>query len=128
MNKKFIGLLIVFSIILIGCNNVIRVNEKNEIINIKETDLKQSENYKGINNCEEGYNLAEKEIQGGKLKYIFGSVGGRQELPNKLEKQYGIEIIKLEGIIALPNRCYNDIMYKEIQRRFGKDAFNKVLE
>ena len=46
----------------------------------------------------------------------------------KLEELYSIEVIRLQGIIALPNRCYNDIMYKEIQRKFGQDAFNKAME
>ncbi len=129
-SKKIIRLLFVISIMSISCNNVTRVNQKhnNEKIVIEETDLKESDNYKGIKSCQEGYDLAKKEIKIGKIKYIFGSIGSRQELPNRLEELYSIEIIRLQGIITRSNRCYNDVMYKEIQRKYGNDAFNKAMK
>ncbi len=75
--------------------------------------------------CEEGENRATEDIKQGKLRYIFGGFGSRQPLAENL-KEYGIEVIKIEGIIGLPNRCYNDIMYLELQKRFGQDVFNKA--
>ena len=65
------------------------------------------------------------EIEKGKLKYIFGSFGSKQELPKNIEENYDIEIIKINGLLSTPNRCYNNIMYKEIQKRYGQDAFSK---
>jgi hypothetical protein len=95
---------------------------------IKESDLTESEIYNGIKTCEEGQELAKKEINEGKIKYIFSGFGSKQEFPNNLEKLYGIEIIKVEGVLGIPNKCYNDLMYKAIQEKFGKDAFNKAME
>jgi len=114
----------------VGCNNVVRVNNKEADNNriIKESDVTESENYNGIKTCEEGEILAKKDINEGKIKYIFSAFGSRQELPKNLEKLYGIEIIKADGVLGLPNKCYNDLMYKEIQKKFGKDAFNKAIE
>jgi hypothetical protein len=129
MQKLIIGILFL-STTLIGCNNVVRVNDKEKENSkiIKESDLAESENYNGIKTCEEGQKLAEKQINAGNIKYIFSEFGSRQELPKNLEKLYGIEIIKVSGVLGTPNKCYNDVMYKEIQERFGKDAFNKAME
>ena len=41
---------------------------------------------------------------------------------------YGIEIITVQGILGKVNHCYNTKMYKEIQRKFGEDAFNRAME
>ena len=46
----------------------------------------------------------------------------------KKTKLYGIEIIKVKGVLGIPNDCYNDVMYKQIQQKFGNDAFNKAME
>ncbi len=129
MKKSIFGVFLL-SIIFISCNNVVRVNDtKNENMRtIKKSDLGESENYNDINTCEEGQELAKKEINEGKIKYIFSSFGSRQQLPKNLEKRYGVEIVKVKGVLGIPNNCYNDLMYKEIQKKFGKDAFNKVME
>jgi len=127
MKKRIIGMLFL-SITFVGCNNVVRVNNKENTKIIKESDLTESENYNGIKTCEEGQELAKKEINEGKIKYIFSGFGSRQELPKNLEKLYGIEIIKVDGVLGIPNKCYNDLMYKEIQEKFGQDAFNKAME
>jgi len=119
--------LLIILLIILGCNNVVRVNEK-EQIKLTKSDLAEPENYKEIETCKEGKELAKKDIEKGQLKYIFGSFGSKQELPKKLNKLYNIEIIKTNGLLGIPNDCYNDIMYQEIQKRFGKDAFNKALE
>jgi hypothetical protein len=128
--KKTVFCLSFLLLIFSSCNNVVRVNKtvNNENETIKESDLTESENYKGIKTCEEGQELAQKELKEGKLKYIFSSYGSRQNLPKKLESLYSIEIINTQGVLGIANSCYNDIMYKEIQRRFGKDAFNKAIE
>lgn len=129
MNKKNIQIFLL-SITFISCNNVIRVNNK-ETENtriIKESDLTEPENYKGIKTCEEGKELAKKEIKNGKIKYIFAGYGSRQELPKNLEMLYDIEIINVGGVLGLPNDCYNDVMYKEIQSKYGNDAFNRAME
>ena len=124
-----IGILILL-MTFICCNNVTRVNDKEQENTkiIKESDLIESGNYNGIKTCEEAEKLAKKEINEGKLKYIFSGFGSRQELPKNLEKLYRIEIIKVDGVLGIPNKCYNDIMYKKIQEKFGDDAFNKAME
>ena len=127
MKKRIIGILFL-SITFVSCNNVVRVNNKENAKIIKESDLTESENYNGIKTCEEGQKLAKKEINEGKVKYIFSGFGSRQELPKNLEKLYGIEIIKVDGALGIPNKCYNDLMYKVIQEKFGQDAFNKAME
>ena len=129
MKNKIIGL-IFLTTILVSCNNVIRVDEKNKETNrsVRESDLTESVNYNGIKTCEEGENLALKELEEGKIKYIFSSYGSRQELPKKLNQLYGIEIINVEGVLGIPNKCYNDKMYEVIQSKFGKNAFNKAME
>lgn len=129
MKIKIIGILFL-AITSVGCNNVVRVNEKenqNTKI-IKESDLTKSENYNGIKTCEDGHELAKKEINEGTIKYIFSGFGSRQELPKNLEKLYGIEIIEVGGVLGIPNKCYNDLMYIKIREKFGKDAFNKAME
>ena len=130
MKKRIIGIILFLSISFVGCNNVVRVNntEKENTKIIKESDLTESENYNGIITCEEGEELAKKEINDGKIKYIFSGFGSRQKLPKNLEKLYGIEFIKVDGVLGIPNKCYNDLMYKKIQEKFGKDAFNKAME
>lgn len=129
MKIEIIGILFL-AITFVGCNNVVRVNDKeNENTKIiKESDINESKNYSGIKTCEEGQELAKKEINEGKIKYIFSGFGSRQELPKNLEKLYGIEIIKVDGVLGIPNKCYNDLMYIKIQEKFGKDAFNKAME
>ncbi|WP_025744135.1 hypothetical protein [Aquimarina pacifica] len=119
--------LIVFFIVSIGCNNVVRV-ESHKNTDIRDSDLTEPTNYNRIKNCEEGQELAKKELREGKIKYIFGGFGNRQNLPKKLKELYEIEIITVEGVLGIPNKCYNDIMYAEIQKKFGKDAFNKAME
>jgi len=130
MNKRIIGILLFLSITFVGCNNVVRVNnkEKENTKIIQESDLTESENYNVITTCEEGEKLAKKEISEGKIKYMFSGLGITQKLPKNLEKLYGIEIIKVGGVLGIPNKCYNDLMYREIQEKFGKDAFNKAME
>lgn len=129
MYKRFFPIFLL-SIVYISCNNVVRVNKNEQESSkiIRESDLTKPENYKETKTCEEGKDLAKKEINAGKIKYIFSEFGNRQELPKNLEKLYGIEIIKVSGVLGIPNKCYNDVMYKEIQERFGKDAFNKAME
>lgn len=112
----------------LSCENVIRVEDSKEKVTLKESDLNKGTLYQGIQTCEEGEILAKKDLEVGKIKYIFGGFGSRQHLAENLEKMYGIEVIRLEGIIEKPNRCYNDVMYIEIQRKFGLDAFNKASE
>jgi len=102
--------------------------ESHKNTDIRDSDLTNSTNYNGIKSCEEGQELAKKELQEGKIKYIFGGFGSRQNLPKKLKELYEIEIITVEGVLGIPNKCYNDLMYAEIQKRFGKDAFNKAME
>jgi hypothetical protein len=130
MNKRIIGILLFLSITFVGCNNVDRVNnkEKESTKIIQESDLTESENYNGITTCEEGEELAKKEISEGKIKYMFSGFGSTEKLPKNLEKLYGIEIIKVGAVLGIPNKCYNDLMYREIQEKFGKDAFNKAME
>jgi hypothetical protein len=147
MKKRIIEILFL-SVFFVGCNNVVQVNnEENDNTKIiKESDLTESENdngiktyeegqelakkeiIEGIKTCEEGQELAKKEINEGRIKYIFSGLGSSQELPNNLEKLYGIEIIKVEGVLGTPNKCYNDLMYRAIQEKFGKDAFSKAME
>jgi hypothetical protein len=129
MHNKIIGFIFI-SIICFSCNNVVRVNDQNndEKQIIRQSDLEESENYYGIETCEDGEELAMKDIENGNIKYIFSSFGSRQDLPKNLESLYGIEIINVSGVLGKPNKCYNDIMYREIQRKFGKDAFNKAME
>ena len=128
--KKITFIFCVFMIINIGCNNVVRVNDnkKESTTTILESDLTEVQNYNGITSCEDGKALAKKDLEEGKLKYIFSSYGSRQDLPKNLKKRYGIEIINVEGILGIPNNCYNDIMYKAIQNKFGNDAFNKAMK
>jgi hypothetical protein len=130
MNKIIIGLLLFLSITFAGCNNVVKVNneEKENTKIIQESDLTESENYNEITTCEEGEELAKKEISEGKIKYMFSGLGSSHKLPKNLEKLYGIEIIKVGGVLGIPNKCYNDLMYTEIQEKFGKDAFNRAME
>ena len=128
--KKIIFILSVVAVTIIGCNNVVRVNdnEKESTTTILESDLAEAQNHNDISSCEEGEALAKKDLEDGKIKYIFGSFGSRQDLPKNLERLYDIEIINVEGVLGIPNKCYNDIMYKAIQSKFGKDAFNKAME
>jgi hypothetical protein len=130
MNKRIIGILLFLSITFVGCNNVVKVNnkEKENTKITQESDLTESENYNGITTCEEAEELAKKEISEGKIKYMFNGFGSTQKLPKNLEKLYGIEIIKVGGVLGIPNKCYNDLMYREIQEKFGKDAFSKAME
>ena len=111
--KKGMFCIIVLLLTLISCDNVIRLedeeNEDTKIINA--TDLTESENYKGIETCEEGKELAKKELSEGKLRYIFGGFGSKQEFATNLEILYGIEIIRVGGVLGMPNNCYNLIMY-----------------
>ena len=112
---KKLGLLIVVLLLSIGCNNVERVNNSKKA-QIEESDLTESNNYGGISSCDEGKELAEKELKEGKLKYIFGGFGSRQNLPKKLKELYDVEIVEVSGVLGIPNKCYNDVMYAEIQK------------
>lgn len=130
--KKLIQVLkgdfrMVILLILVGCNNVVRVDEQEEYI-FTDADLNSPENYKGIETCEEGKELARNELDDGELKYIFGSYGSKTKLAKKLQELYRVEIIETDGLLGIPNHCYNDVMYKEIQKRYGQDAFTKALE
>lgn len=129
MNKTILCLLLL-STLLMSCNNVIRANNTDSDRKgvIEDYDLSESENYNGLATCEDAQILALKDIEEGQLKYIFGSYGSQQELPENLEKLYGIEIINIKGARGKVNGWYNDIMYKEIQRKFVNDAFNKAME
>lgn len=129
MNKLIIYLFLLSSI-LMSCNNVVRANSTStdEKSIVEDYNLTESENYNDLTTCEDAKQLAVKDIEDGQLKYIFGSYGSQQELPKNLERLYGIEIIKVKGSRGKVNGCYNDIMYKEIQRKFGTDAFNKAME
>jgi hypothetical protein len=128
VNKNFLGLAL-FSMFLLGCNNGVGVkNTGDDDKIIKDSDLSEPENYNGIKTCEDGQELALKDLEEGKIKYIFSGFGSRQELPENLKKNYGIEIIKVNGVLGIPNNCYNAIMYQEIQKKFGNDAFNKAME
>ena len=124
-NKKqvFISLSIALGITIIA--GVLNLSSNTNQISLEMTDLNPGGNYNNIETCEEGKDLATKEIEKGKLKYIFGSFGSKQELPKNIEENYDIEIIKINGLLSTPNRCYNNIMYKEIQKRYGQDAFSK---
>lgn len=95
---------------------------------INASDLKPATNFEGIQTCEEGREKARNDIENGKVRQIFGSLGSRQPLAKNLKIKYNIEIIEVEGVVGIPNECYNQIMYEEIQRRYGKDAFNKAYE
>lgn len=88
------------------------------------SDLGEATNFEGIETCDEGAEMALADLEEGKLRYIFGGLGSRQALAESLKK-LGVEVIKTQGVVGLPNNCYNDIMYKEIQRRFGQDVFNR---
>ena len=57
-----------------------------------------------------------------------GSISEALKGLQKEEGTNGIEIIKVDGVLGIPNKCYNDLMYKKIQEKFGKDAFNKAME
>jgi len=91
---------------------------------LRDSDLGAATNFEGIQTCEEGELKAMADLESGKLRYIFGGFGSRQPLAENLQK-LGIEVIKTQGVVGLPNNCYNDIMYKEIQKRFGQDVFNR---
>lgn len=125
---RFLLVVLVLGGILMSCDNVIRVKDTQEKVGLKESDLRKGTLYRGIETCEEGEALAKKDLAAGKINYIFGGFGSGQTLAKNLEKMYGIEVIRLEGIIEKPNRCYNDIMYLEIQKKFGQDAFNRASE
>jgi hypothetical protein len=94
---------------------------------IRESDLIAATNFEKISTCEEGRSKAETDIKNGKLKYLFGSFGGRQPLAKNLKENYDIEVIILDGVLGIPNECYNQVMYKEIQRKYGQDIFNKEM-
>lgn len=113
---------------LLSCNNVVRVDDTQKTTTLKESDLEKGTTYQGVETCEEGTTLAQKDLAAGRLKYIFAGFGSRQPLAKNLHEMYGIEIIAMEGILEKPNRCYNDVMYVEIQKQFGQDAFNKAME
>ncbi len=124
--RKIVLLISIFWIVT-GCNNIVRV-ESHKNTNLRDSDLTEPTNYDGIESCEEGRELAKKELREGKIKYIFGGFGSRQKFPKRLSELYDIKIITVEGLLGTPNHCYNKVMYKEIQKRFGKDAFNKAME
>lgn len=92
---------------------------------ITTSDLGPPTNFQNLKTCEEARAKAEEDIKSGKLRYIFGSFGSRQPLAEKLKDKYEIEIIELEGVLGIPNECYNQVMYKEIQRKYGADVFTK---
>ncbi len=114
---------LLLSILMISssCNNV-------DDRSIRESDVSKEANYSGIETCDEGRELAKKELSEGNLRYIFGGWGGRQEFASNLESMYNVEVIRLEGTIGIPITCYNQIMEKEIKKRFGEDAFTKAME
>lgn len=113
-----------FSILIIAMIFLFR-NDKQ--IEIKESNSTEPTNYSEITTCEEGKNKAYEDIEKGKLCYIFGGFGSRQELAKNLEENYDIDVIRLEGVLGLPNSCYNDVMYEEIKKRYGNDIFNKAM-
>ena len=117
----------ILTLLFVSCDNVVHVDEK-KTINIDAEVLSGSENYKGIENCEEARELARKDLEAGELRYIFGSIGTQLGNADKLEEMYDIEVIRTEGVLGLPNTCYNQVMRKEIQRKYGQDAFNRALE
>jgi hypothetical protein len=94
---------------------------------IRESDLTAPTNFENISTCEEGRSTAETDIKNGKLKYLFGSFGGRQPLAKNLKENYDIEVIVLDGVLGVPKQCYNQVMYKEIQRKYGEDIFNREM-
>jgi hypothetical protein len=94
---------------------------------IRASDLGKSTNFESISTCEEGRSKAKKDIEDGKLRFLFGSFGARQPLAKNLKEKYDIEVIVLGGVLGLPNECYNQIMYKEIQKKYGQDVFNKAM-
>ena len=112
----------IWGIILIA--GIISLSSEDDQKSIKNSDLEPATNFEGIQSCEEGEEKAQSDLKEGKLRYIFGGFGSRQALAKNLEK-YGIEVIKLNGVVGIPNDCYNRIMYKEIQKRFGNDIFNR---
>ena len=112
----------------LSCDNVIGVKDAQEKLSLEESDLERGTLYQDIRTCEEGEALAKKDLEAGNIRYIFGGFGSRQLLAENLHAMYGIEVIRLEGVLEKPNRCYNDLMYIEIQRKFGRDAFNKAME
>ncbi|MCK4664134.1 MAG: hypothetical protein KAT68_14800 [Bacteroidales bacterium] len=115
-----------WSIFLLVC--LVSFSSNNKVNVIYESDLKEATNFEEIETCEEGRIKAEKDIKNGKLRYIFGSYGSRQPLARNLKKDYDIEIIEVDGVIGMPNECYNQVMYKEIQKRYGQDVFTKAFE
>jgi hypothetical protein len=94
---------------------------------LRESDLTGSTNFENISTCEEGRSKAETDLKSGKLRCLFGSFGGRQPLAKNLKENYDIEIIILDGVLGVPNECYNQVMYKEIQKKYGQDVFNKEM-
>jgi hypothetical protein len=106
---------------LVGVLNLSSSSYKNTIL---DSDIESSPNFDGIQTCDEGREKARIDVENGELRYMFGGFGSRKPLAENLKK-YGVEVIKLNGLVGMPNECYNQIMYKEIQKRFGADIFNR---
>jgi len=125
--KSLTLLFSIATILFVSCDNVVYVDEK-KTFELDEEDLSGTKDYKEIENCEEGRELARKDIEAGELRYIFGTVGTQLGNADKLEEMFNIEVIRMEGIFGVPTSCYNQVMYEEIQRKYGQDAFNRALE
>jgi hypothetical protein len=94
---------------------------------IRVSDLAGPANIENISTCEEGRSKAEADLKIGKLRYLFGSFGARQPLAKNLKENYDIEVIVLDGALGVPNECYNQVMYKAIQEKYGQNIFNKEM-
>ena len=107
--------------IIVGLISISGGSDKTTIL---KSDIEPSINFEGIQTCDEGKEKARTDLENGELRYMFGGFGSRQPLAENLKK-YGVEVIKLNGLVGVPNECYNQIMYEEIQKRFGEDIFNR---
>lgn len=116
-------IIILVGTVFLGCSS-----GEDDTVTLKQSDYSvKAKGYEGIQTCNEGELKARKHIKEGKLRMIFGKFGSRQSFPKKLNELYGVEIIYVEGVIGIPNDCYNNIMSEEIRKKHGQDALENAM-
>ena len=95
---------------------------------IRENDLKDASNFEDIKTCEEGTIKAKEDLEKGIYRRIVGSYASRQGYVKVLSEEYNIDIIEVDGVLGIPNSCYNDVMHKALQEKYGPLYLNKIME
>lgn len=95
---------------------------------IRESDLREGSNFENIETCEEGKIKAKEDLENGKYRRIVGSFGMRQPYVKVLKEEYDVEIIEIDGMIGIPNSCYNDVMHEALQEKHGQLYLNEIME